>query len=164
MPAIEPSAPPSPLAPGAEPPGTAQWVQRLGLAGLLPFVLLAGLLWLLSGPTQDWSAMALAAYAALIVSFLGGIHWGVAWLRLAPEGSPPPLKHFVWGVSPTLLAWPGVLMPPDAGLAWLGFLLLACYLVDRSQYPTLGLQHGLTQRFRLTAVASLACFLGAAAL
>jgi hypothetical protein len=33
---------------------------------------------------------------------------------------------------PSLLAWPGLLMPAYAGLAWLGFMLVLCYLVDRT--------------------------------
>ena len=43
-----------------------------------------------------------------------------------------------------------------------GVVLLACYLVDRRLYPLQGVGHWLTLRFRLSAVASLSCFLGAA--
>ncbi|MFM8696473.1 MAG: DUF3429 domain-containing protein, partial [Betaproteobacteria bacterium] len=63
---------------------------------------------------------------------------------------------------PSLMAWLGVLMPPYAGLFVLGLALIACYLVDRRRYSALGLQAWMTLRFRLTAVASLCCFLGAA--
>jgi hypothetical protein len=65
---------------------------------------------------------------------------------------------------PTLLAWPGVLMPPHAGLVWLALALIACYLADRRFYPTLGAAPWLTLRFRLTAVAALSCLLAAGAL
>jgi len=41
-------------------------------------------------------------------------------------------------------------------------MLLVCYAVDRRIYPTQGLSHWLTLRFRLSAVAALSCFLGAA--
>jgi hypothetical protein len=54
------------------------------------------------------------------------------------------------------------LMPPDAGLAIHGVMLLVCYLVDRRLYPLHGLGTWLTLRFRLSAIAALACFLGAA--
>ena len=50
------------------------------------------------------------------------------------------------------------------GLAWLGLVLLVCYLVDRRLYPPAGLGHWLKLRFRLSTVASLCCFIGAAAL
>jgi hypothetical protein len=65
---------------------------------------------------------------------------------------------------PSLLAWPGVLMPPYAGLVWLGLVLIVCYLVDRRLFVRAGLTPWLTMRFRLTTVASLSCFLGAGAL
>lgn len=147
-------------------------VRTLGHAGLIPFVLLALLLWLLSGELQTFVSMALAAYAALIVSFLGGIHWGIGWLagrQALKAGSAAGAHHaqrhhFLWGIVPSLLAWPGLLMPPFAGLAWLGFLLIVCYLADRALYTRAGLQSWLTLRFRLSSVAALGCFIGAAAL
>lgn len=139
----------------------AQFVRQLGYAGLLPFVGGAGLVWLVpvTGEPEAYAfaAQALAAYAALIASFLGGIHWGVA-LRLPV----PPTALVLWGVTPSLLAWVAVLMPPHAGLVLLGALLLACYAVDRRVYPAHGLAPWLTLRFRLSVVAALSCFLGAA--
>lgn len=141
--------------------------RRLGHAGLIPFVLLALLLWLLGGEEQAFVSIALAAYGALIVSFLGGVHWGLAW-ALAHATVQPPLhlrrQLMLWGITPSLLAWPGLLMPPFAGLAWLGFLLILCYLADRTLYPRAGLQDWLTLRFRLSAIASLSCFIGAGAM
>jgi hypothetical protein len=41
-------------------------------------------------------------------------------------------------------------------------MLVACYLVDRRTYPLFGAAAWLTLRFRLTVVASLSCFVGAA--
>jgi len=55
-------------------------------------------------------------------------------------------------------------MPPFAGLAWLGFVLVLSYLADRTLYTRAGLQAWLTLRFRLSAVAALSCFVGAGAL
>ena len=134
---------------------TARW---LGHLGLLPFVLGALLVWLgLDSELQLFVTQALSAYGALIVSFLGGIHWG-----LAMRHSAPPASLLLWGVVLTLLAWMAVLMPPFAGLVLQGLLLLVCYAVDRRVYPVQGVAHWLTLRFRLSAVASLSCFLAAA--
>ncbi len=133
---------------------TARW---LGHAGLMPFVAGAALVWVVEGEAHVYAAMALAAYAALIVSFLGGIHWGLAMRQ--PE---PPPATLAWGVVPSLAAWPAVIMPAYAGLVLLGVMLVLCYLVDRRSYPRLGAAPWLTLRFRLSAVASLACFVGAA--
>jgi hypothetical protein len=55
-------------------------------------------------------------------------------------------------------------MPPFAGVSWLGFVLVLSYLADRTLYTRAGLQAWLTLRFRLSAVAALSCFVGAAAL
>ena len=54
------------------------------------------------------------------------------------------------------------MMPASAGLVIDGALLVACYLVDRKVYPVQGIARWLTLRFRLSAIASLSCFLGAA--
>jgi uncharacterized membrane protein len=161
-----------PIATESDDPRDTALVRTLGNGGLIPFVVLAATVWLVPGDPQSWVAMALVAYAALIVSFLGGIHWGIGWQagwrerldKQTPRALHAQRRHFLWGIVPSLLAWPGVLMPAFAGLAWLGFLLILCYLADRTLYRRAGLQHWLTLRFRLSAVASLSCFIGAGAL
>lgn len=134
---------------------TARW---LGNLGLVPFGIGALLVWVgLAPELHAFVTAAMSAYAALIVSFLGGIHWGLAFRQ-----SAPPASLFVWGVVPSLLAWVAVLMPPHAGLVLHGVLLVLCYLVDRRVYPVQGAAHWLTLRFRLSAVAAFSCFLAAA--
>jgi hypothetical protein len=138
------------------PPGP--FAQRLGHAGLIPFVVGALFAWLITH--QEAHAFAvdgLAKYAALIISFLGGIHWGLGMRQTVP--SPVP---FAWAVTASLLAWVSVLMPAYAGLVVQGVLLIACYVVDRKHYRAHGAAAWLTMRFRLTAVASLSCFIAAA--
>jgi hypothetical protein len=142
--------------------------RKLGYAGLIPFVGGALFIWLLAG--QDDSApfmfmvRALSTYAALIVSFLGGIPWGlIMWESAAGMTLPAHHKRALWtGVIYSIASWMAVLMPPHAGLVVIGVLLIACYLSDRKRYPELGVAGWLTLRFRLTAVASLCCFLAAA--
>lgn len=144
-------------APAYHPPvvDTARW---LGNLGLLPFVGGAMLVWVgLAPELQAFVTAAMSAYAALIVSFLGGVHWGFGFRQ-----SAPPASLFVWGVVPSLLAWVAVLMPPHAGLVLHGLMLVVCYLVDRRIYPAQGAAHWLTLRFRLSSVAALSCFLAAA--
>ena len=133
---------------------------RLGYAGLVPFVLGCALIWLIGDRDLDqhtFVSLGLSAYAGLVIAFLGGIHWGLSFARGLPGRQP-----LVWGISAVLLGWLGVLMPPYAGLALHGGVLIACYLVDRRVYPQLGAADWLTLRFRLTAVAALSCFLAAA--
>ncbi len=130
---------------------------RLGYAGLLPFVLGAALTWIVRADAHPYVAAALSAYAAVIVSFLGGIHWGLGF-----RAQPASASLFVWGVVPSLTAWVAVVMPPYAGLVVHGVALIVCYAVDRRVYPLHGAAAWLTLRFRLTVVASLSCFVGAA--
>ena len=130
---------------------------RLGYAGLVPFALGALLVWLVRADAHPYVTLALSAYAAVIVSFLGGIHWGLALRK-----SDPPAHLLLWGVVPSLVAWLAVMMPPAAGLVILGAMLVACYAVDRRLYAEQGVAHWLMLRFRLSAVASLSCFIGAA--
>ena len=139
-------------------PPLSDTARGLGHLGLLPFVLGAALVWMgLAPDLHAFVTLALSAYAAIIVSFLGGIHWGLAF-RL----SAPPASLIIWGVVPSLVAWLAVLMPPYAGLALHGVMLLVGYAMDRRIYPVQGVAHWLTLRFRLSTVASLSCFLGAA--
>ena len=130
---------------------------RLGYLALLPFVVGAALVWIVRPDAHPYVASALSGYAAVVIAFIGGIHWGFGFRE---DGAPPRL--FIWGVVPALVAWVAVVMQPYAGLVLHGVMLIVCYLVDRKVYPEHGAARWLTLRFRLSVVASLCCFVGAA--
>lgn len=138
----------------------SQSAKRLGYAGLIPFVGLAALLWIVQPDLRPWLSIALTSYAALIASFLGGIHWGIAAQRPSHEQA----FHYAWGISPSLIAWLALIMPAYAGLPLLAALLVVCYLVDRASYATAGWRAWLPMRLRLTVVATLSCLIGAGAI
>ena len=101
-------------------PPAARW---LGFSGLMPFAAfaLAGLLPL--APFHAEAPAVLLAYGAVILSFLGGIHWGLA----IAEADPARLfARLSFSVLPSLLAWVGLLLPKPAGLLLLaaGFALM----------------------------------------
>jgi Protein of unknown function (DUF3429) len=146
----------TPISPDSE---AGVLIQRLGYAGLIPFVLFALLMWIVTAEAHPFVSIALSAYAATIAAFLGGIHWGIGLRHNAPQRK----LHMVWGVVPSLVAWIAVIMPAYAGLIVLGVLLVACYLVDRKTWPEAGLREWMTMRFRLTVVSALSCFIGALA-
>ena len=129
----------------------------LGYGGLVPFVGLALLMWVVPVRLQAVMALALVSYGAVIASFLGGVHWGTGFLM----GEAAPRMQFVWGVVPSLLGWVAMLMPARAGLPVLALLLAACYAVDRMTYPAVGLGRWLPMRLQLTVVAALSCSLTA---
>jgi hypothetical protein len=90
----------------------------LGYAGLLPFLGLALLAALAEGAWHAGALLGLAAYGAVILSFLGAVHWGFA-LRAGPEERGADWPRLALGVLPSLLAWVALLMPPAPGMALL---------------------------------------------
>jgi Protein of unknown function (DUF3429) len=154
---------PEHLTPPQNHPG--ELARKLGYAGLIPFVGGTLFVWLLAGRIEQapfiFLVNGITTYAALIISFLGGLHWGLV-MRDANEHQAEVRKALWIGVSYSLLAWLAVSMPPHAGLVVLGALLVGCYVNDRKLYPLLGANDWLQIRFRLTVVASLSCFLTAA--
>ena len=137
-------------------PSADAWA--LGVAGLIPFVGLATGLWLLPPEWIELQAMGMLAYAAVIVSFLGGIHWGLAMLQAKPRRS-----LLIWGVLPSLLAWAALLLNSVWGLLLMVASLLLCYIVDCLIYRPLQLGGWLGLRALLTGVASVSCLVGVAA-
>lgn len=140
------------IAPAPAPAPLALW---LGYAGLIPFVAGAMLAWLLPPDSRPLAGVALAAYAAVIVSFLGGIHWGIGFR----DGAP---RLFLWGVVPSMVAAAALLLPLRYGLLVHGSMLLLCLAVDRRVYTAHGLQAWLGLRWRLSLVAATSCFVAAA--
>jgi hypothetical protein len=136
-------------------PGHA--AQRLGYLALLPFVVGALVVWLVRDDARGYATAGLSAYAAVVIAFIGGIHWGFGFRQTAPATS-----LFTWGVVPALVACIALVMQDSAGLVIHGLMLAVCYAVDRKVYPAQGAAAWLTLRFRLSVVASLSCFLGAA--
>ncbi len=134
---------------------------RLGYFGLVPFTVLALLTWIVgydSHPDEHWYVtFLLSSYAAVIVSFLGGIHWGLGF----HSDAPTPLA-LVWGVIPPAVSWIAAVMPPQGGLIVQAMMLIICYLVDRKIYPVEHASDWLTLRLRLTVVASLCCLIAVA--
>jgi hypothetical protein len=98
----------------------------LGWAGVIPFALLTAASVL---DIQPWSldrTMALRAYGACILSFMGGAQWGVL---LPQEGGHAPFFRYLISVLPALLAFLCLLIPSTPGLIGLiiGFLALLAY-------------------------------------
>lgn len=138
-------------------PRTVAW---LGYGGLIPFVALvpAGLIDPHHGPI--WRD-ALYAYGAIILSFVGALHWGMA-IALPGLDERQRAACFAWSVVPALLAWPAFLASPllAAPLLVLGFI--AHYLQDRRLARLASLPGWyLPLRLRLSLVAC-ACLLAGA--
>ena len=98
-------------------------VALLGYGGLLPFIGLA-----LGSVVDHHHALlwgdALHAYGAVILSFVGALHWGFAMLASDLDDAERDARY-LWSVIPALLAWPALLLsgPLVSGLLVLGFVL-----------------------------------------
>ena len=117
--------------------GIPRFAQMLGLAGLLPQLAAVALL-LGDDPESRFSALAVAyAYAALILSFLGGLWWG-----LAARTESAPRWLWVASIAPSLIArvtaWPWMvgLRWPGPSLVVRGLSLIGALLVDRALVRT----------------------------
>ena len=100
----------------------------LGYAGALPFlgcVCAGGLGLAVAG--FDASRL-LIGYAAVILSFLGGLHWG----RVAASGAYDKSAGLwlVWSVIPSLVGWSGLFVPVRAAAVVLIVCFLAALMID----------------------------------
>ncbi len=112
----------------------------LGYAGLIPFAASAALALLGPAPWRGLALAALAAYGAVILSFLGAVHWGLA-LRGSPEEATAAWPRLALGVLPALVAWIALLMPARPGLA-----LLAAGVLVVASVETAATRQGLVPR------------------
>lgn len=116
----------------------AQTVAGAGLlahAGLLPFVILSA--WLYAIPPQhpwhDATILLLVGYAAIVLSFLGGLRWGLAVAR--PDRAS---RRDLWlGIVPALVGWGALATPVPYA-----FGLLAVAFAAQGAWDSLSAQDG----------------------
>lgn len=106
-------------------PPPARW---LGFGGLIPFFFLAAASLLDPPRAARWS-FALLAYGAVILSFVGALHWGFATLWQSHSDTYRG-RLMAWSVIPALGAWIALVLPLEAGLGLLCVLFVAHYLCD----------------------------------
>ena len=137
-----------------------QLARLLGYAGLIPFVVFSIATWVsLPGVTDPH--VILTSYAAMILAFMGAIHWGVAMTRDSAIAN----AELGLSVLPALLAWLALLISTllAYGLLMLGFAVLYwadSYTDHRGILP----KWYLPMRKVLTAVVLLCLFAAALAL
>lgn len=127
-------------------------VAWLGYGGLLPFVGLALAIWVDQSHVSLWRD-ALINYSAVILSFVGALHWGFA---MSQSGMTPNqrTKSFVWSVVPSLLGWVALSMTPKYATLLLVAGFLAHFWQDKRLVQLVNLPAWyLPLRLRLTLVA-----------
>jgi hypothetical protein len=76
----------------------------LTLAGALPFVAGAATLWFGPAAYSPLVLQGIVTYAAVILSFLGGIQWGVG-VSISDAAPKSAQSLFLLSVVPSILAW-----------------------------------------------------------
>ena len=138
----------------------------LGAAGLIPFVGLTAAVHFAQDVDASIAMEALRAYGAVILSFLGGVIWGLGIAGFGGAAAKPrEALRLTVSIMPSLFGWLALLMPMKSGL----WLLVSCFpmvlAVDLLMasgglaprwYPIL--------RWRLTAIAFLCLLVAGTAL
>lgn len=133
-------------------PSSPTVVAWLGYGGLIPFVALAAASALDPAHAATW-LLGLLGYGAVILSFVGALHWGFAMTHPQLQAAPEQALY-IWSVVPSLLGWVALLMVPKAAAMLLMAGLLAHYRQDLRLSRVIALPGWyLPLRLRLTAVA-----------
>ena len=105
----------------------------LGYGGALPF--LCGAI----AASQQMAVLGLApahlllSYGAVILSFLGGLHWGRVITSPNANGSSDS-TWLIWSVCPALLGWLALLLPVKVGAMVLSPCYLAALQIDQKLF------------------------------
>ncbi len=101
----------------------------LGIAGLVPFIGLTALIGLGPEIWYGYWMTALFYYGAVILAFVGALHWSYALKRAARYGEA--WLQYGFSIAPALVAWLSLLFPVWTGLRLQATGLLICYAFDR---------------------------------
>ncbi len=92
----------------------AYGMKGLAWLGVLPLILVAAALLILSeGPWREQLVEAAIAYAAVVLAFIGAVHWGLILAR-NNEGAA---RRLAMAVLPALVGAGAWFLPPTAALA-----------------------------------------------
>ena len=97
----------------------------LGFGGLVPFLFLAAATVMdLRLPFAPAPAL-LIGYGAIILSFVGALHWGAQLTNSTPRSA-----RFVWSILPALLGWVALMVPATSAVICLITGLILCWIYD----------------------------------
>lgn len=101
----------------------------LGCAGLIPFIAGAAGLWLFTSEARLEGTLTLfLGYSAVILSFMGAVHWGLAMA----EPRYAPARAMSLSVMPALLAWLALALPPPAAAVVFALGFGGVYMIDEA--------------------------------
>lgn len=108
-------------------PGNETTAKALGYGGLIPFMLFSIGCWVPLPYVADAPSI-LITYGAVILSFMGAVHWGVAMVSTDQHRD----NYFIASIIPALIAWPALLLAQAMALIILLAGFIGLYVYDRS--------------------------------
>ncbi len=95
----------------------------LGYLGLIPFLCSSLLIWI--PKFHQIAVHSLTIYATVILTFIGGVHWGIALQQT--QSADNTNNRFIFSVIPSLVAWIAVVFIKPYAL----IILIGCFIVFR---------------------------------
>lgn len=132
----------------------------LGYGGAIPFVVLA----VCSAAGVELNVVGihdvkgkLAGYGAVIISFIGAVHWGIAVQATTSRQN----TFFVYSVMPALVAWVWLFFSVQVSLFGMALTILAMLVIDRFLLSDIVPQGYLKMRIHLSIIVAVCLFLAA---
>ncbi|MFK7816607.1 MAG: DUF3429 domain-containing protein [Gammaproteobacteria bacterium] len=130
--------------------------RQLGYLGLLPFMVSGLLAWI--PEYHHFAIKSITIYAAVIVTFIGGVHWGLAMQasKTSNDRDDPSIRNqFIFSVIPSLVAWLAVIMAQPYTLIILAICFVSFWYWEKTTYNKALENWYITLRNQLTLVATL---------
>ncbi len=133
----------------------------LGYLGLLPFIVSSLLVWV--PEYHHYAVQSLTIYAAVIVTFIGGVHWGLAMQTsktFSNHDDQYIRKQFIFSVIPSLVAWLAVVVAQQYSLIILTICFVSFWYLEKTIFSKALENWYTTLRNHLTLVATLFIVIG----
>ena len=133
----------------------------LGYLGLIPFFASSILIWV--PQYHQYGVESLKAYSAIILTFIGGVHWGLAMQSVQDANSPEANYYhnqFIFSVIPSLIAWIAIVFLKPFSLIILALCFCVFWFSEKLLYIHLFSTWYRKLRNHLTLVATLIIAIG----
>lgn len=132
----------------------------LGYFGLMPFVVPTVFMLYDPGHFEMWRHF-LLSYGAVILSFVGALHWSFAML-LHELPIDRQRASFLWSVAPSLVAWISLSIPKTFGFTLLAIFFAFALIRDKQLFNQVNLPTWYMPLRRNLTVIAMTCLLIAA--
>ncbi len=129
--------------------------RQLGYLGLLPFIASSIVVW--NPAYHDFALQSITIYAAVIVTFIGGVHWGLALQAQSSSGNHKAstiCNQFIFSVIPSLAAWLAVVVAQPYSLIIIALCFVTFWYFEKTFFNQTFENWYATLRNRLTLVAT----------